>query len=316
MLPEGDRTPENFLLPVVGWRERFKRPLRRLLYPIFNTIVNQALAARYSRPDFSPDLWLWGQRGNDYARHRRRVNRFLSLRGKNLLIAGCGTGNDVASWVNMRPASISCVDWFSYDKAWNSWRAKLKQREPGVEISFAQGDLTQLAGYEDASIDAICSDAVFEHLTNLPAVLQAFKRILRPGGLIYASFGPLWNAWGGDHVSGYDHIESGYNHLLLEPHVYRQYLDGLGVHHHSEHDGRTWIEHGLFSYLTPRDYLVYLENAGFERLFVAAIIDPRAVACINSPQLGARLRQHDRINLLVSGMTIIYRRSATQRPGV
>jgi len=146
-------------------------------------------------------------------------------------------------------------------------------------------------------------------LKNLPDVLTGFYRILRAGGVLYATFGPLWYGYGGYHVSGYDALMSDYNQLLLEGVAYQRYLDGMGEHTHSEHDERTWIEHDLFSRLTPRQYLSCLEQAGFNRLFVSAIIDPLAVACLVHPKFDkSRVAHFDHLDLLISGMTIIYER--------
>jgi SAM-dependent methyltransferase len=164
--------------------------------------MSSRLAARYAQTDFAPDLWLWGQRGNDYQRHRRRVNRFLPLAGRDLLIAGCGTGADVASWVAMHPRSVLAIDWFDYTRAWQKWRSQFQRTAPDVDVRFAQGDLEDLGDLPERSFDVFGSDAVFEHVRNLSRVLAQAFRVLRDGGLLYATFGPLWYAWGGDHIFG------------------------------------------------------------------------------------------------------------------
>lgn len=309
MLPQGDHTPADYILPVAGSGEKIKRILRRFIYLIYNWINHVILARNYTTEDFCPNLWLWGQRGNDYERHRRRVASFLPLQGRDVLVAGCGTARDLESWVKFKPRYIHGIDWFSYERAWTMWHLRFSEISPSVEVKFSQADLEHMSEFPDASFDVVSSDAVFEHLKNLPEVLKEFHRILRPGGLIYATFGPLWYGWGGDHVSGYDGVATGYNHLLMKGKEYQTYLDGMGEHSHSEHDGRTWIEHDLFSRLTPRQYLHCLEAAGFNRLFVSAIIDPLAVECLKHPHFDKTLVEKiDNLDLLVSGMTIIYRR--------
>jgi SAM-dependent methyltransferase len=310
VLPEGDFTPASFAITVPEQLEWLKRPVRRFAYPVLNAINHYGLAARYASDAFKPDLWLWGQRGNDYERHRRRVNSFLPLRGARILIAGCGTGRDLASWVAWSPAKVLAADWFSYDRAWACWRERFAATTPGTEVRFMQADLAQLSELDDASLDVVGSDAVFEHLKDLPAVLNEFRRILRPGGIMYATFGPLWYGWGGDHVSGYDAIGSGFNHIHLPHEEWLRYVDAASGQEHSEHDGRTWIRHDLFSRLRTDQYLQYLESAGFERLFASAIVDPRAVAALDHfPNLRASLlKQHALRDLLVCGMTLIGRR--------
>lgn len=310
MLPTGDHTPPGYALPQPAWSEQLKKPLRRLVYPVWNVLVDPYLAMRYAKADFRPDLWLWGQRGNDYERQRRRVDHFKPLAGCDVLVAGCGTGRDVASWVAMRPRRVMGLDWFSYEKAWGMWRDHFASTAPEVAVRFGQADLSRLEGIPDANFDVVGSDAVFEHLKDVPSVLEQFHRILRPGGVLYATFGPLWHAWGGDHVSGYDALESGFNHLLLEKEAWQKYLDGIGEHEHSEHDGRTWIEHDLFSRLRPTEYLDCLQTAGFKRCFVGAIVDPRAADFLKRFPEKAQclLARHSVLDLVVSGMTIVFQR--------
>lgn len=307
MLPKGDHTPDDYRLPSDKATEAVKRPLRKIAYPVYNSLLHPFLARRYTTTDFQPDLWLWGQRGNDFQRHRRQVSRFLPIKDQKILIAGCGTGQDIESWVCYRPRLIEAIDWFSYTRAWAMWKDRYSDIAPDVEVSFYQTDLAHLQIFQNDNFDIVSSDAVFEHIKNLPEVLQEFGRLLRPGGIIYSTFGPLWYSWGGDHVSGYDDIGSGYNHLLLEQDAYREYLYKMGAYRHSEHDGRTWIKNDMFSRLTARQYLQLMDEAGFQRLFVSAIIDPKAVTCLRDRKLKEKLLERfDYLDLLISGLTVIY----------
>lgn len=309
-LPVGDHTPQDYAIPISGISEILKKPIRRVIYPFYNAIHHASLSSRLKFNDFKPNLWMWGQRGNDYERHRRRVAKYRDLTTSNILIAGCGTGKDLESWVRFKPKSITGIDWFSYRRAWKLWSNRFSQISPEVNVQFEQGNLERLDKFKDNSFDIIGSDAVFEHLKNLPQVLDEFFRILIPGGILYATFGPLWYGYGGDHVSGYDAVLSGFNHLLLEGTAYQKYLSNMGKHTHSEDDGRTWIEHDLFSHLRPVEYLECLSKAGFKRRYLGAIIDPRAEICLKNSRISSQLSaKYYRLDLLVSGMTIIFEKT-------
>lgn len=313
-LPKGDRTPLNFRLLQPTFGERLKRPVRRIVYPWLNLLASKRLKTLFGTSQFSPNTWLWGQRGNDYATHRRRVNNIMPVIGKDLLIAGCGTGRDIESWLEWNPRSVVGIDYFDYSRAWGEIRSAAGAQRPSTSLCFIQGDLECLTEINSGSIDIVGSDAVFEHVRNLSAVLSEFYRVLRPGGLLYATFGPLWYCWGGDHVSGTDHPQQGYDHLLLSELEYESALNRMGQFMHSEDDARTWINNKLFSYLKPYEYVDKLEKAGFSRKYVGAIIEPRAVECLRTnPAIKARLIcDYDLQTLVVTGMTIVYGKSFSQ----
>lgn len=314
MLPHGDFTPHSFELPASIAGERIKKVARYFLYPALNFIISWIIKLlMFFLPHYAvkPNLWLLGQRGNDYERHRRRVNKFYNLNGTTILVAGCGTARDVISWLSYKPAKIIGIDYFSYKRAWEIWRAKYEFLGYKTEVSFEQQDLEHLDSFQPSSVDVISSDAVFEHIKNLPIVLGEFSRILKPGGLLYASFGPLWYGYGGDHISGYDNIESGYSHLLMSKADYLSYLSRLGEFERNEHDGRTWVESDLFSKLLPIEYIDALESAGFERVFVSAMIDPLALrALLDKALRNALVTKFPNVSIFdfaISAMTIIYR---------
>ena len=48
-------------------------------------------------------------------------------------------------------------------------------------------------------------------------------------GFLYSTFGPLWYSWGGDHVSGVNDINNGYNHLLMNDREYKNYLSSFEI---------------------------------------------------------------------------------------
>lgn len=90
------------------------------------------------------------------------------------------------------------------------------------------GDAAELP-FADHSFDAIFSVATFEHILQLPRALREMHRVLRPGGIVYANFGPLWSSGKGHHLRVrigeqlYWHADPQLNplpdfsHLLLAP---------------------------------------------------------------------------------------------------
>lgn len=301
-----DHSPEKFIFSAK--ESRIKLAVRKYIYPVINTASTIYYSKKLKYNSFTPDLILYDQRGNDYARHRRRISKYIDLRNKNMLVAGCGSGKDLISWLPYELDSIVGIDLFNYEKSWNKIKSHYRDNNSKTKLSFAQNDLSNLHQIESSSIDLITSDAVFEHLVQLDVVLKEFKRILKPGGILYSTFGPLWFCWGGDHVSGFDKVENGYNHLILDKDKYFEYLDTMGPYQHNEDDGRTWIKNELFSYLKPDEYINSLTSQGFKKEFVGVILDPRAFECLAKTEVESILKDTTKSDLVTSGMTIIYRK--------
>jgi len=51
----------------------------------------------------------------------------------------------------------------------------------------------------EQDFDAVISEDTFEHVLDVPEVLAAIRRVLRPGGRAYIGFGPLYHSPRGDH---------------------------------------------------------------------------------------------------------------------
>ncbi len=56
----------------------------------------------------------------------------------------------------------------------------------------------------DNSVDGIYSDCAFEHVENLQELLGSMHRILKPGGILFSHFGPLWSTSFGHHLASHD----------------------------------------------------------------------------------------------------------------
>ncbi len=113
----------------------------------------------------------------------------------------CGDGR-VAMHLSHRLAGVTGIDLsdenFSPDAA---------KRVP-IRIEDA-ADLS----LEDNSVDLVYTFDAFEHFSDPRAVLDEVHRVLKPGGVMYASFGPLWNSAFGPHQWG--RIDVPYLHHLF-----------------------------------------------------------------------------------------------------
>jgi SAM-dependent methyltransferase len=144
-------------------------------------------------------------------------------------------------------------------------------------LQFVMAHLERLP-LPDGSVDLAASDAVFEHCRDLRAVLAETRRVLRPGGLVYATYGPLWYCFGGDHFSGRGGPSHGYEHLEAEPGAYRRYFERHLTDDEDAQDGGRYVELDLFSKLTTRQYFALYEEAGLELVDSVLEVSAQALA--------------------------------------
>ena len=103
-----------------------------------------------------------------------------------VLDVGCGTGGLARVIAENGYSRLSGCDWLAEEKV---------EHAP-TGFAYRQVDLNRdgLAGYADASFDAVvCSDVV-EHLENPAAALREIARVLRPGGAALVSLPNAFNA--------------------------------------------------------------------------------------------------------------------------
>jgi ubiquinone/menaquinone biosynthesis C-methylase UbiE len=306
-LPKGDKTPADFKIEKEDKKEEFKKIVRQYLYPVYLKIKKNLIEKRFSFvKDIGFNELFLGQKGNDYEAHRKRVNNLKNIHDSTVLIIGIGTGKDLESWLKYNPKKIIAVDYFNYEKSWSVRKEQYKNIY-NTEIEFLQSDIIDMKKIASDSIDIIGSDAVFEHINRFEDAIVEMKRVLKKEGVLYANFGPLWNSFGGDHMSGSDDFKNGYNHIRLNKEKYNEYLETFGEFTHSEHDGRTWINNNLFSYLKASEYLNILEKH-LDKIYCSAIVDEKSLKYkeVFPTYFNQLTTKHGEENLLISGMTIIY----------
>jgi SAM-dependent methyltransferase len=113
------------------------------------------------------------------------------LRGKTVLDFGCGGGTEAVEMVEHGAARVIGID--IDDAALEQARAQALRRGVADRATFAN-DTTEQA-------DVIISLDAFEHFQDPDAILRKMASLLRPGGEVLASFGPIWFHPLGGHFS-------------------------------------------------------------------------------------------------------------------
>ena len=252
------------------WKEGFYWFLRPLFYLAARRHLSRKTLAR-----LKPDLVL-GTRGMPLCFRRRWSCDDGSLIGKTLLIQGVGSGWEVLSWAELKPRKIVGVDLYPFE-SWSEIRTTVV-REFATDVEFHASPLHDLGSVGSNSVDVVASNACYEHVKNLPAVMQETHRILKPGGVVSAIYSPLWFCAGGDHFSGRGGLRHVFNHLLLEPEEYRGYVAKHQQQSEDFQSGVRYLELDLFSRLRTEDYLKTFRASGFEVDGLILEVSPEALA--------------------------------------
>jgi ubiquinone/menaquinone biosynthesis C-methylase UbiE len=111
--------------------------------------------------------------------------------GSRLLDAGCGSGQYAVAFVE-RGYNVTAVDLSPEMIA----RARGHADEHGVEVAWRVGEVAQIED-ADATYDAIHARVVLQFVPDVVAALKEFRRVLKPGGRLYASvpgsLSPIYN---------------------------------------------------------------------------------------------------------------------------
>jgi SAM-dependent methyltransferase len=109
-------------------------------------------------------------------------------------------GSDVDGKVLRRLASLGVAEAAGVNPAEEIWSGREGGRLVlGERAVLHQADARALP-FDDTSFDALFSVATFEHILEFPKALAEMHRVLRPGGILYSHFGPIWSGCRGHHL--------------------------------------------------------------------------------------------------------------------
>ncbi len=102
--------------------------------------------------------------------------------GVTVLDVGCG-GGILAEGLAHRGAQVSGIDMGEAPLT----VARIHQLESGVDINYRQSTAEDLAAQEPASYDIVCCLEMLEHVPDPGSVIEACKKLVKPGGDLYFS---------------------------------------------------------------------------------------------------------------------------------
>ena len=259
-------TEELEYRPASHYRKKILRRAKDLLSPLLYSLHQRKWRSLVG-PEVAPwakTLSLDGQyRGNLAWRSAQKM--LGTFRGKDVLLPGCHFNSaETRDWLETSVRSVTLIDIVDWSESFQRALPHLrKQYRPELRSFF--GSLEKLP-FPDESFDLIETRAVLEHVGNMDAAAREMARVLRRGGVAVHAFGPLYFCAGGDHCIGAYGPRHAYDHLLLDEEEYQRRLkdeaafEAMGK---EKSDARYWAIQGIFSYLTPNEYLECFRRAGF-----------------------------------------------------
>ena len=124
----------------------------------------------------------------------------LNLTGQEVLDVGCGLGTNLVHLCELGARRVTALDIGSLQIRRTKSMLANHYSHLASRLQFVAADAATMP-LEDESFDVLISADTFEHVDNLPRVLQECSRVLRPGGYLYAYFPPFYAPWGAHMVN-------------------------------------------------------------------------------------------------------------------
>lgn len=259
--------------------------------PLFHLFLRWRMRKLISEEQYakSIDRFLWNEGGMFKTYVYSICNSQKSIRDSVILVPGCGYGHCILQLARFKPKKIIGFDLYEFRDEWK-WVAA-EAAKLGVETEFFVGDFDAVPRDLVGSFDFIISDAVLEHVMDMRKFARESYVYLKPGGIFYASYGPIWFGPGGDHI---DWGKDFYNHLLLNREDYSQRINKFLSENESDTESCEsyfLVRDDLFSKLKCFEYVETLGSAGFHSIKQFAKISSVALSAAEDPGISTALEK-------------------------
>ncbi len=242
---------------IVNWKQnQFTKTVKTKLNASYNLLC---VGERFMRGTFE----------NRIRQHARDV--------ESVLVQGCGFGDkEVHRWLRRGVKSVAGIELMNYESCWEKTAPMLNEAF-GADVGFKQASVDDIP-YGDGEFDVTSSSAVYEHVYRLKEASRESARILRQGGFLIHSIGPLYYCFGGDHCIATYGQDAGYDHLLLPEEEYRRRISDRNVFDLSPDPiCNFWAENDRLSFARFREYLDVFDEL-FDVSFMLLVICDQALA--------------------------------------
>ena len=145
----------------------------------------------------------------------KRLNGKPDFENKSILDFGCGHGALCVDIAKCGANSVTGIDLSKNLLKFANENLKINFNNLSKKIIFKEKDL--LKDDFNEKFDIIVTKDTFEHSLNLPDILDKFYDLLNDGGKAYIGFGPLYNAYNGDH--GRTQLKVPWMHVILSERI-------------------------------------------------------------------------------------------------
>jgi SAM-dependent methyltransferase len=129
----------------------------------------------------------------------RHLLPYCNPAGKDVLVFGCGFGNEVLWAARHKARSVLAIDLSPALSPVPFQHAMQKLRINYDRYEFRRQNIHDTA-LSDERYDLIVSNSVFEHVMDLKGVLGAFRTLLRPEGRVVIFASSMWYSSNGGHI--------------------------------------------------------------------------------------------------------------------
>lgn len=185
----------------------------------------------------------------------RRLGKAPDFIGKHVLEVGSGLGFLTAAIALAGAESVLGVDIWEPRVAFGA--RKVAERFPQLNnVRFDSTPTDRMEGSE--RFDVIVSQNTFEHISDIGAALASFNRLLKPGGLAYLGFSPLYHSPFGDHGELRAPIRLPWLHLVAG----RKRV--IASFNKANRESVTTLSECGYNALKPADFLRAFKQSGLE----------------------------------------------------